>query len=470
MVSERLHNARSLASSYYPRQSFRGLVNIPFKHLFLTFILALMLIVAFFASTTLAYSEKRVFVADIEGVIDPAIAEYVNSSVKTAERANAEALVIRMDTPGGLDTSMRLIIKDIFNSEVPVIVYVSPSGARAASAGTFITLAAHVAAMTPGTNIGAAHPVNLSGEMPKEIEEKVVNDSVAYIKGIARKTNRNEKWAEDAVRKSASITAEKALEIKVVDYIAPDLKSLLSKIDGKPVKTTAGSIVLKTKEAKVVEYPMSLRQRILHILADPTLAYLLLMLGFYALIYEFANPGLGFSGIGGIILIVLGMYSLQVVPVNYAGLALIILGIGLLIAEAFSPSFGVLGAGGIISMTIGSFVLFESPVPGLRVSPYVIIPTMLTTAAFVMFATRMAVRARKQKPITGMEAMVGMIGEVRKKLNPRGEIFIRGELWAAESLEGAINEDERVRVMEVDGLRLKVKRLTEDKTTIGGKD
>ncbi|HZD60769.1 MAG TPA: nodulation protein NfeD, partial [Anaerolineae bacterium] len=325
---------------------------------------------------TLADTEERVLVvnvevlvADIEGVIDPAVAEYVSSSIKAAQQMNAEALVIRMDTPGGLDTSMRSIIKDIFNSDVPVIVYVSPSGARAASAGTFITMAAHVAAMAPGTNIGAAHPVTMFGEMPEDVKEKAVNDAVAYIKGITRKTNRNEKWAENAVRKSVSITAEDALRLKVIDYVAPDIETLLARVDGKTVKTPTGSIVLKTKDADVTEHPMSLRQRILHILADPNVAYLLLILGFYGLIFEFVNPGLGFSGIGGLISIILGLYALQVVPVNYAGLVLIVLGIGLLIAEAIIPGFGALGVGGIISMAIGSFILFESPIPGLRVSP-----------------------------------------------------------------------------------------------------
>lgn len=413
-----------------------------------------------------ASTGKRVFVADIDGVIDPAVVEYVNSSIKEAERAGAEALVIRIDTPGGLDTSMRLIIKDIFNSEVPVIVYVSPSGARAASAGTFITMASHVAAMAPGTNIGAAHPVNLSGEMPKSVEEKAVNDAVAYIKSIAKKMNRNESWAEDAVRKSASITADKALELKVIDYVAPDLETLLSKIDGTSVVTSAGSVTLKTKWAEVVDNPMSFRQNLLHILANPNVAYFLMVLGFYGIFYEIISPGLGLSGIGGAISIILGLYSLQVLPVNYAGLVLIILGIGLLIAEALNPGFGVLGAGGIIAMTVGSFVLFKSPVPGLRVSPLVVVPTVLTTAAFVTFASRMAIRARKQRPITGMEAMIGQVGEVRRKLNPKGEVFIRGEFWGAESLEGAIDEGEEIEIVEADGLNLKVKRAIDNRTTI----
>jgi len=470
MVDKQIRNIHSFVPSASVRKGLRGPAGVPYRRLLTAIIILSLLITGTFALHSSAGTEKRVFVADVEGVIDPAIAEYVGSSIKSAERAGAEALVIRMDTPGGLDTSMRIIIKDILNSDVPVIVYVAPAGARAASAGTFITMASHVAAMAPGTNIGAAHPVSIVGQMPEEVEEKVVNDSVAYIRGIAKKMGRNEDWAESAVRKSVSVTAERALELNVIDHVAQDLETLLNNVDGTTVETASGSVTLSTKGAELVDHPMSFRQRVLHILANPNVAYFLLMLGFYGILYELTSPGLGLSGIGGAVSITLGLYSLQVIPVNYAGLVLIILGIGLLLAEAFSPGFGVLGAGGVIAMTVGSFVLFDSPIPGFRVSPFVILPTVLTTAAFVLFATRMALRARKKKPITGAEAMVGQIGEVKRKLDPKGEVFIRGEFWRAESLEGPIDEGELVETVEMDGLKLKVKRVTDSKMTIEGGD
>ncbi|MBS3909411.1 MAG: nodulation protein NfeD [Actinobacteria bacterium] len=424
-----------------------------------------LIIVALFALAAPAQNGNRVILADVEGIIDPAVAEYVNTSLATAKRERAEALLIRMDTPGGLDTSMRLIIKDIFASEIPVIVYVAPTGSRAASAGTFITMAAHVAAMAPGTNIGAAHPVNIAGDMPEDVAEKAENDAVAYIRGIAKQTGRNQDWAEDAVRKSVSVTAENALELNVIDHVSPSVEALLDTIDGTSVKTAAGRMTLKTKNADVVEDPMSFRQRVLHTLANPNVAYLLLMLGFYGLIYEFANPGFGLSGVGGAIFIVLGLYSMQVLPVNYAGLILIILGVALLIGEAFNPGFGVLGVGGIIAMTVGSFILFESPVPGLRVSPYIIVPTVAATAGFILIAMRMALRAQKRPPTTGAEGMVGLVGEVRTALAPRGEVFVHGEHWSAESVEGTIGVGEEVEIVSLQGFRLKVKRHSEANNT-----
>jgi len=412
-----------------------------------------------------AQTANQVFLADVEGIIDPAVAEYVNTSIATAEREGAEALIIRMDTPGGLDTSMRSIIKDIFASEVPVIVYVAPAGSRAASAGTFITMAGHVAAMAPGTNIGAAHPVNITGDMPDDVAQKAENDAVAFIRSIARQTGRNQDWAEDAVRKSVSITAERALELNVIDHVSPSVDALLDTIDGTTVTTAEGQVTLNVKDADVVERPMTFRQRVLHTLANPNVAYLLLILGFYGLIYEFANPGFGLSGVGGAILIVLGLYSIQVLPVNYAGLVLIILGVALLIGEAFNPGFGVLGAGGVIAMTVGSFILFKSPLPGLRVSPYIVVPTVAATAGFILIAVRLALRAQRRRTTTGAEGMIGLIGEVRSALTPRGEIFVRGERWSAESIEGTIDVGEEVEVVSIQGLRLKVKRPGKAKDT-----
>ncbi len=419
----------------------------------------ILILLAVLINTAISETESRVYVIEIEGVIDPVTAEYINGSIEIAERNKAELLVIQMDTPGGLDISMRSIIRDMLNSRVPIIVYVSPAGARAASAGTFITLAGHIAAMAPGTNIGAAHPVTLQGELPEEVEKKAVNDAVAYIRGIAKKTGRNQNWAEDAVRNSVSITAEQALELEVIDYVVPSLETLLSKVDGREVETFAGSLILDTKDTEIANWPMSLRQRLLHALINPNIAYLLMILGFYGILYEIASPGFGLSGIAGVISLILGFYAVQVLSVNYAGLALLLLGVALLIAEAFTAGFGILGAGGIVSMAIGSLILFESPVAALRVSPLVVIPTVLTTAAFIIFAIRMVVKAQMRRPVTGVEGMIGQTAEVRKILEPEGEVFIRGELWKAESLEGVIERGEKVKVVDVDGLKLKVKRI-----------
>ena len=302
-------------------------------------------------------------VITVNGVINPASAEYIGKSIKRANEQKAEAVVIELDTPGGLDTSMRDIVKNIIGSEVPVIVYVSPSGARAASAGVFITLAAHVAAMSPGTNIGSAHPVGVGEKMDKVMSEKVTNDAAAYIKSLAEKTGRNAKWAEDAVRKSVSATEEEALKLKIIDFVSDDLNVLLSTIDGKKVKTVAGERILKTAHVNVVREEMSLRHKILNVITDPNVAYMLMLLGFYGLFFELTNPGAIFPGVMGGICLILAFYAFQTLPVNYAGLLLIILAIILFILEIKIISHGVLTIGGVIAMLLGSLMLFESPGP-----------------------------------------------------------------------------------------------------------
>ena len=411
-----------------------------------------------FSSQAWSESPSKVLVAEVEGVIDPVTASYFKKAISRAEQGGYEALIVKLDTPGGLDESMREIVKAELNSKVPVIIYVHPSGARAASAGVFIALASHIAVMTPGTNIGAAHPVGLGGEIDETMKEKVTNDAASYIKGLAKKRGRNEEWAEEAVRKSSSVTAEEALKKGVIDFMAENLDELLRKVDGRKVEVEDGKVVLKTKGVRVEHYPMNWRERLLHALSNPNLAYLLLTLGFYGIIYELANPGFGFAGIGGALCLILAFYSFQVLPVNYAGLALIIFALILFVAEAMTPTFGVLTLGGIISFVLGSLILIESPIPAIRVSLWMIIPTALISFTFVFLATRAVIKTHKRKSLTGKEGMVGLIGEARTELNPEGQVFVRGEIWKAESLEGVIEEGEKIQVVEVEGLKLKVKR------------
>lgn len=405
--------------------------------------------------------EKKVVVAEAEGVIDPAVASYLEKAIDYAEK-NAAPLLIKLDTPGGLDTSMRVIIKKMFASSVPVIVYVYPSGARAASAGCFITIAAHVAAMSPGTNIGAAHPVALGGEesTPSAVSEKAVNDAAAYIRSLAEARGRNADWAEKAVRESVSITEKEALKLGVIDYVAQDVNELLEKIDGKTVEVAnEGRFTLDTDGAEQIPFEMNFIDRLLHAIANPNIAYMLLIIGFYGLIYEFSNPGVGFAGIGGAICLILGFYALHALSANYAALALIVLGLILFVAEAFTPTFGVLAGGGLISFIIGSLMLFERSAvfPGLSLT--VVIPTALITLALVFIVVSAAVRAHRRKVETGKEGMIGLKGEARTNLNPEGQVFVRGEIWKAISEEGMIKKGEQIEVTGIEGLKLKVRKV-----------
>ncbi len=396
-------------------------------------------------------------VITVQGVINPVSSEYIEKSIEEANEQGMEALVIELDTPGGLDTSMRSIIKVINVSEVPVVVYVAPSGARAASAGVFITMAAHIAAMAPGTNIGAAHPVGIGGKMDKTMVEKVTNDAVAYIKSIAERRGRNVKWAEDAVRKSVSVTAREALKLGVIDLVTKDLEGLLDGIDGMKVKTPAGEKVLHTRGASVVRKEMGLRLKILALISNPNIAYILMLLGFYGLFFEFTNPGSIFPGVVGGICLILAFYAFQTLPVNYAGLLLIILAVILFILEVKITSGGILTIGGIISMIIGSIMLFESPGPFLELSIYLIVPAVLITAFFFSVTVGLAVKAWKRKPVTGVEGLTGLEGVAHTDVFKDGMVLVHGEYWRAYSDE-PIKKGERVIVESVSGLRIKVRK------------
>jgi membrane-bound serine protease (ClpP class) len=425
----------------------------------LIFSLLLSLLLASALAVPAAAQGKHAAVIKINDVITPAIAEFVSRSIEQATKENAACLIIQMDTPGGLDLSMRDIIKDIMNAEIPVIVYVGPSGARAASAGAIITIAADIAAMAPGTNIGAAHPVAMGGgKMDRTMAEKVVNDAVAYVKSIAQKKGRNVDWAVRAVRDSVSIPETEALKLKVIDLIAKDLNELLEKADGKTVEKPKGAIKLATKGLKIQELEMGFRQRFLATLSNPNLAYILMMIGMVGLYFELAHPGAIFPGVIGGISLILAFFAFRTLPVNYAGVLLIILGVFLFIAEIKIASYGLLTMGGLVSLAIGSIMLFDSPAPFLRASFTVIIPTVLATAAFFIFVVAAALKAQLARPTTGAEGLVGEIGVAKTRLAPEGKVFVHGEWWNAYADEG-IEPEEKVRVLKNEGLKLKVERV-----------
>ncbi len=406
-----------------------------------------------------AAAAQTVVLATYEGVINPVTAEYFHDALAFAEEQSAQALVLRLDTPGGLDSSMRLIIKDITNSPIPVVVYVSPSGGRAASAGVFITLAAHVAAMAPGTNIGAAHPVAMGGgEMDKTMKEKIENDSVAYIKSIAEQRKRNVAWAEEAVRKSVSVTEKEALRLKIIDLVADDLTQLLDRLEGRTVAVGAGTVALRTKGAEIREFAMGWRLEMLKALSDPNIAYVLMTIGMIGLLAELYNPGAILPGIVGAISLILAFYSLQSLPVNYAGVLLILLGIILFILEVSVTSYGLLAIGGVISMILGSLMLVKAEAPFLKISWSVILPVVTLAGAFSLFVAGMAVRAMRRRPRTGSEGMVGLVGVAKTALAPQGKLLVHGELWDAIS-EQPLQAGEYAEVTRIDGLKLYVKPL-----------
>ncbi|MEK7331782.1 MAG: nodulation protein NfeD, partial [Nitrospirota bacterium] len=398
-----------------------------------------------FSETQKSETKKNnVIVITVNGVINPSSAEYIGKSIKKANERKPEALIIELDTPGGLDTSMRIIVKDIIGSEVPVVVYVSPSGARAASAGVFIMLASHVAAMSPGTNIGAAHPVGVGEKMDKTMAEKATNDAAAYVRSLAERTGRNAKWAEDAVRKSISATETEALNQKVIDLVSKDLNTLLSDIDGRKVRTVMGEKTLKTANVNVIREEMSLRHKILNFITDPNVAYMLMLLGFYGLFFELTNPGAIFPGVMGGICLILAFYAFQTLPVNYAGLLLIILAIILFILEIKIISHGVLTIGGVISMLIGSLMLFESPGPFMKLSLFLILPAVILTALFFTIVLGLAYKAHKRKPVTGSEGLIGLKGIAGTDItNNGGMVLLRGEIWSAYSDE-TISKGEKI--------------------------
>lgn len=436
--------------------------------------LSVVILLHLVASQPLVGQEERgeVYVATLEGVINPLSASYVSRAVDRAERADARALVMQMDTPGGLDSSMREIIKDIVGSRIPVVVYVAPSGARAASAGMFITISAHVAAMAPGTNIGAAHPVSLGGEQQDEVmTEKVVQDAAATARSLATLRDRNADWAERAVKESVSATSEEALRLNVIDLIAPNMDNLLEKIDGRRITTEAGEVVLHLQGARRVDIPMTLVERLLHIITDPNIAYLLLSLGVIGIIAELYNPGTFISGTIGVISLVLAFVALGSLPIGWAGIGLMVLAVALAIGELSTAGFGALGVGAIAAFVVGSLLLFVpvTPVspslPAVRVNPWVIV---LVTATFVLFfvlVIRKALQSRRMPVTTGIESLIGKHGRAATGLDPSGRVAIAGEDWTAESVEDHIEAGTMVEVVGVTGVVLQVRRSEQSSST-----
>lgn len=403
---------------------------------------------------------KDIHYVKVDGVVTPVMNEYLITSIDSANASNAGLIVIEIDTPGGLDLSMRDIIKSIMASSVPVAVYVAPSGARAASAGVFITYASHIAVMAPGTNIGSAHPVQMGGgEMDEVMMAKVENDAIAYIKSIAEKKGRNVEWAESAVKDSVNITAEEALELKVIEYISNTKEELFESIDGLEVETVDGKVTIKTSGAKVIIIEMGGRLSFLKAITNPNVAYILMMIGFAGLYFEFSNPGSLVPGTAGAICLILAFYAFQSLSVNYAGLILVLLALILFAAEVMVSGMGVLALAGVISLTLGSIMLFDSPIVELQLSFWVLIPTVLVISSFFLGVVYFAVKVMKQTPVSGLDGFIGSVGKVVDTINGNdGRIFVEGEYWNATSID-RIEVGSEVKVVKVDGMTVEVIKL-----------
>jgi len=401
---------------------------------------------------------QKVISITIDGTINPVAADYIHNSIKKAADAKAECLLIHLNTPGGLLQSTRMMVSDMLESPVPVIVYIAPAGAHAGSAGVFITLAANIAVMAPGTNIGAAHPVNLQGGMDTVMNEKATNDAAAFIRTIAQKRQRNFQWAEDAVRKSLSITETEAVSTKVVDLLAKNDRELLTLVDGKSIEVSTGIKTLHTKNASVETIEMGFFEKILNIISDPNIAYILFMLGVYGLMFELYSPGAIFPGIIGVIALILALYTMQTLPINYAGLALIIFAVVLFLLEIKIVSHGLLAIGGTVSLLLGSMMLIRSgsSLEFIKLSMSVVIPSVAITAFFFLFIIGMGLKAQRRKPITGSNAMIGKTGVCIETLDPAGRVMLQGEIWNAVSISSKINEGEKVRVVAIKSLQLQV--------------
>jgi len=441
--------------------------------LFAAFILAI--------STVAARADTNVVVLNIKGAIGVATADYVLSGIEYAETSNADLIIIEMDTPGGLMAPMRDIVQAILGCSVPVATYVTPAGARADSAGTYILLASHIAAMTPTTHLGAATPVALGGgdAIPEDsgngesdddaeeaplsgpaMERKVLNDAIAYIRSLAERFGRNADWAEKAVREAATLTAREALEQNVVDFVAEDRTELLGMLDGVEVKVNSDVVTLVTSNIVVEEYEANWRIKILSAIANPETVLLLGVIGLYGLMYEGWNPGAIVPGVVGVICLLLAAYALQVLPVNYAGLALIIVGLALMTAEAFAPSFGALGLGGIAAFVFGAIMMFDSGIPGFGISITFVVATAATFALLLIWLISYLLKLRKRGAVSGKDSIIGGIGTAMQSFSGTGKVWLEGEAWTAES-NVAIEKNQQVIVRALDGLNLKVEPAPE---------
>ncbi len=423
------------------------------------FYLFIFLAVLLFPAPALNYVMPQIAVVTVDGPINPVTADFLRRNIKESALRGDRLLLVEMDTPGGLDTAMRGIVKDIFASRVPVAVYVAPSGARAASAGAVIALSADICAMAPGTNIGAAHPVAIGETPDKVMGKKIENDAAAYVEGIALKRSRNADIARQMVTESISLSAEKALAANVIDLIATDRQDLLKKLEGRRIVREGQETILRLAGAVVTSHEMGTREKILNIISNPNVAYVLMMLGFLGLFFELSNPGVILPGVIGGISLILAFFAFQTLPVNYAGVLLILLAIVLFIAEIKIVSHGMLTVGGVIAMVLGSLLLFQSPEPYLRLSWGVIAITVAMTTLFFAVAVTKAVRAHRKRPVTGGEGLVGEEGVADTEVLAEGKVFVRGEYWDAASPE-RILKGEKIIVTAVEGMRLRVRKTS----------
>lgn len=420
-----------------------------------------------------AQAADEVWTLKIQGAITPASADFFTSTLRKAERADIQLLVLQLDTPGGLDPSMRDMIKAILASKIPVATYVAPSGSRAASAGTYILYASHIAAMAPATNVGSSTPVKMqpSGfppefekedkeKAPDAMDKKMVNDAVAYLRGLAELRGRNAQWAEETVREAANLGAREALEKGVIDLVANDMQHLLQSLKGQQIELERGSVTLQLDTIELIEIEAGWRYELLNLITDPNVAYILLMIGIYGLILEFYNPGMGISGVIGVICLLLAAFSLNMLPINYAGLALLIVGIGLMMGEAFSPSFGVLGIGGLLAFVFGSVILMDSELPAYQISMPLIAALAASSVAILVFTLGAALRARQTVVVSGQEAILGAQAEAREDFTGYGKVFAMGEQWQAFSKQ-PVSKGEELRIVARDGLVLHVETLKE---------
>ncbi|MDL1959896.1 MAG: nodulation protein NfeD [Deltaproteobacteria bacterium] len=410
-------------------------------------------------------SHSRVYLVKLRGSINPGAAELLKRALKEADIGRATCLVIELDTPGGLVSTLRDMVQGVMASPIPTVVYVMPSGAQAASAGAILTIAAHVAAMAHGTNIGAAHPVNLGsgGEKDETMKQKAENDLAAMARSVATERGRNAEWAEKAVRESVSASAREALELKVIDILAKDLSDLIQQLDGMTVNLPGGPVKLVISNPEIIQVKESLREKILRTIADPNIAYILMMIGMTGLYFEFAHPGTIFPGTIGAICLLLGLFALQALPVSTAGLLLLLLAVILFVMELVITSHGILGAAGLLALLLGSIMLFDSSKSGVSIDTGVLLTTLLGVGSFLAAITYLATRATLSRPKSGAEGLIGEKGIVRKAVGKRsGQVFLHGELWTAVSDE-TILVDTEVKVIDIEGLKLRVSR------TQGGK-
>ena len=441
----------------------------------------LLILCALLVSSPNAHAE--VWLIEVDGAIGPASADHMVRGLEQARSAGADLVVLRIDTPGGLDTAMRDMIKGVLASRIPVVAYVAPGGARAASAGTYLLYAAHLAAMAPGTNLGAATPVQIGapglprlGDDPKKddsiedgqeptvepatpMEHKIINDAVAYIQSLAQLRGRNAQWAESAVRKGASLSAEDALDAGVIEFISPSLTDLLQQIDGREVKVGDVTQVLGTENLPVHVHPVDWRSEFLSVITNPNVAYILMLAGIYGLLIEFYNPGVGLPGVTGAICLLLALYAFQTLPISYAGLGLILLGVALMVAEAFAPSFGIFGLGGIVAFVVGSILLMDTEMPAYQIALPVIIGVAVFSGGLLIFAVGALIRARQRPVVTGLDHLFGATVEVESVQGGKARVRLDGELWAV-ACEESLAPRDTVKVESIDGLTLQVSKHT----------